>query len=86
MHTHMNRLTDGYFVADWKKENRVIIPKPGKDDYNECNAYRTVSVTDCIGKRFEYVTAQSLALVLDSVSLIMHSLHTLEIAVLLRHQ
>ena len=59
--------SDGYFVADWKKENRVIIPKPGKDDYNECNAYRTVSVTDCIGKRFEYVTAQRLALVLDSV-------------------
>ena len=51
-----------------KKENRVIIPKPGKDDYNECNAYRTVSVTDCIGKMFEYVTAQRLALVLDLVS------------------
>jgi len=49
-------------------KNRVIIPKPGKGDYNECNAYRTVSVTDCIGKRFEYVTAQRLALVLESIS------------------
>jgi len=46
-------------------ENRVIIPKPGKENYNECNSYRTVSVTACVGKRFEYVTSQRLMTLLE---------------------
>jgi len=50
----------GYFANEWKKENRVVLPKPGKDCYNECCAYRTVSVTLCVGKRFERITSQRL--------------------------
>jgi len=50
---------EGRFVNDWKKDNSVVIPKPGKDCYNDCSAYRTVSVTCCIGKRFEYITSHS---------------------------
>ena len=38
-----------------------MIPKPGKDDYHECGAYRTVSITSCLGKRFERITSQRLA-------------------------
>jgi len=55
----------GYFIDAWKKENRVIIPKPGKDDYHKCDAYRTVSVTSCLGKRFERITSQRLTAVFE---------------------
>ena len=54
----------GYFFKDWKCEDRVVIPKPGKDDYHQCVAYRTISITSCIGKRFERITAHRLAEVL----------------------
>jgi len=56
----------GCFPKLWKQENRVVIPKPGKDDYNECSSYRTISITPCIGKCFEYITSQRLASVLYS--------------------
>jgi len=49
---NMARLS-GEFVTAWKEENRVVIHKSGKDDYHECNAYRTISLTSCLGKRFE---------------------------------
>jgi len=26
----------GYFANEWKKENRVVLAKPGKDCYDEC--------------------------------------------------
>ena len=42
----------GHFISEWKKENRVVLPKPGKDCYNECSSYRTVSITPFVGKRF----------------------------------
>jgi len=54
----------GYFFKEWKHEDRAVIPKPGKDDYHQCGAYRTVSITSCIGKRFERITARRLAEVL----------------------
>jgi len=56
---------NGYFMREWKMENRVIIPKPGKENYNDCNSYRTVSVTACVGKRFEYITSQRLMILLE---------------------
>ena len=56
----------GCFPKLWKQENRVVIPKPGKEDYNECSSYRTISITPCIGKCFEYITSQRLAAVLHS--------------------
>ena len=36
-------------------------------DYNECSSYRTVSITSCLGKRFEYISSQRLIAVFDSV-------------------
>jgi len=56
----------GCFPKLWKQETRVVIPKPGKDNYNECSSFRTISITSCIGKRFEYITSQRLAAVLHS--------------------
>jgi len=54
----------GEFVSDWKEENSIVIYKPGKDDYHECNAYRTISITSCLGKRFEHITSQRLISIL----------------------
>jgi len=58
---------NGYFMSEWKREHRVIIPKPDKDNYNECSSYRTISLTSCLGKRYESITAQRLASILDSM-------------------
>jgi len=44
----------------WKLEHRKLIPKPGKDSYNYCSAYRTVSITDLFGKRLEKVVSARL--------------------------
>jgi len=57
----------GYFAEAWKLENRIILAKPGKEDYNECNSYRTVSITSSLGKRFEHVTSHRLIAVLDQL-------------------
>ena len=51
----------GYFCKEWKREDRAVLAKPGKDDYHQCAAYRTVSITGCIGKRFERITSHRLA-------------------------
>jgi len=63
-----NAWSAGYFITEWKQENRVVIPKIGKDDYNECNSYQTVSITSCLGKRFEHITAQRLLSTLESLN------------------
>ena len=57
---------NGIFLETWKEENRNVLPKPGKDDYHECNAYRTVSVTSILGKRFEHITSKRLLAAIDS--------------------
>ena len=50
----------------------VIIPKPAKDDYNECSAYRTISITSSPGKRFENITAHRLAAIFESRNFDIH--------------
>jgi len=45
---------EGNFPSEWKREDRILIAKVGKDDYNDCHSYRTVSV------RFEHITSQRL--------------------------
>jgi len=53
----------------WSQENRVVIPKLGKDSYNECTAYRTVAITSIIGKRFELITSRVLAIMEQQISI-----------------
>ena len=36
--------SSGCFIKSWKKENRVVLPKPGKEDYTECNSYRLLQL------------------------------------------
>jgi len=45
--------TSNEIPGQWKLEHRRLIPKPGKDNYNNCCSYRTVSMTDILGKRLE---------------------------------
>ena len=52
--------------AQWKLENRKLIPKAGKDSYNECEAYRTVSITALLGKRLEKIISARLTCYLES--------------------
>jgi len=47
-----------------EKRKQVCHSKPGKDNYNESKAYRTVLVTSCLGKRFEFIPSQRLISVL----------------------
>jgi len=48
----------GILIKQWKDENRIVIPKVGRDDYHECSSYCTISIISALGKRFEYITAQ----------------------------
>ena len=57
--------TKGALPPEWKLEHRMLIPKPGKENYNTCNAYRTVSVTDVLGKRLEKVIVNRLVCVMN---------------------
>ena len=52
--------SEGKFGKAWKQEHRPVIPKPGKDSYNDSQAYRTISLTSVIGKRFEKITCNRL--------------------------
>ena len=52
--------------SQWKLEHRKLIPKIGKECYNHCNAYRTVSITDILGKRLEKVISARLTCQLES--------------------
>jgi len=44
----------------WKLEHRILLPKPGKENYNDCSSYRTISITDILGKRLEKVISARL--------------------------
>jgi len=57
----------GIFIKQWKEENRIVIPKVGRDDYHKCSSYCTISITSALGKRFEYITAQRLVSVLTEL-------------------
>ena len=39
----------------WNKDNKIYIPKPGKDNYNHPKSYRPISLTSVVGKMFERI-------------------------------
>ena len=51
---------EGVFLEGWKEEHRAVIPKNGKEDFHQCDSYRTVSLTAVIGKRFEKISSRRL--------------------------
>ena len=56
----------GTFLDKWKEEIRAILYKLGKSSYHHCHAYRTISLTDVLGKRYEKISCRRLVAVLES--------------------
>jgi hypothetical protein len=48
----------GRHLAVWKRENGVVIRKPGKDDYTKLKAYGSITLLSCMGKVVEKVVAE----------------------------
>jgi len=62
----MVRLTEaaihtGRHPAVWKPASGVLIRKPGKDDYTQLKAYRSISPSSCMGKVVKKVVAELLS-------------------------
>jgi ribonuclease HI/retron-type reverse transcriptase len=53
----------------WKEENRIYIPKPGKDDYHIEKASRPLSLTSSVGKLMERIICQRLVWYLEAAGL-----------------
>ena len=67
LHILWNKVwNSGDLPSGWKLEHRELLPKPGKEDYNHCNSYRTISMTDLFGKRMEKVAVNRLKCNLES--------------------
>ena len=46
-------LVEGYHPIHWRKALVVVIPKPGRDDYNLAKNYRPISLLECMSKLIE---------------------------------
>ena len=62
----------GHFHSDWKKEIRAILSKLGRTSYHHCDSYRTISLTNVIGKRFEKITCRRLVAILEDQDFDIH--------------
>jgi len=51
----------GRHPAVWKRASGVVILKPGKDDYMQLKAYRSISLLSCMGKVVEKAVAELLS-------------------------
>jgi len=51
----------GRHPSVWKRASGVVIRKPGKDDYMQLKAYRSISLLSCMGKVVEKVLAELLS-------------------------
>lgn len=53
-------LRKGYFPEQWKIARLVLIPKPGKTDYQEASSYRPLCLLNAISKLLELLIANRL--------------------------
>jgi len=51
----------GRHPSVWKRASGVVIRKPGKDDYTQLKAYRSISLVSCMGKVVEKIVAELLS-------------------------
>jgi hypothetical protein len=51
----------GRHPAVWERARGVVIRKPGKDDYTNLKAYRSISLFSCIGTVVEKVATELLS-------------------------
>ena len=55
----------GYFSDTWKRDNRIYLKKADKDSYHNPNSYRSISLSNILGKTLEKVLLQRLLLTLE---------------------
>lgn len=48
----------GIYPASWKRENTIILKKPGKPDYTSASAYRPIALLSCLSKVLEATVAR----------------------------
>ena len=48
----------GYFPKPWKKENRIYLKKPDKESYHLENSYRSISLSNILGKIYKRIILQ----------------------------
>ena len=48
----------GYFPKCWKQDNRIYIKKPDKANYHLPNSYRSISISNFLGKIYEKIIQQ----------------------------
>ncbi len=58
--SHLNTLfqacwSEGCVPKCWKRDHRIYIPKPGKDNYHTEKAYRPLSLNSVVGKLYERI-------------------------------
>ena len=55
----------GIFPTCWKKENRIYLPKQGKESYNTPKSMRGISLASCNGKGLERLVDRRLRIWMD---------------------
>ena len=63
-------IRSGVHYKIWRQARGVIIPKPGREDLEDCRSYRCISLLNCIGKVLERVVGGMLEDRLKSTGLI----------------
>ncbi len=58
--------SQGHVPVCWKRDNRIYIPKPGKEDYHNEKAYRPLSLNSVVGKLYERIPTLRLIWFLES--------------------
>ena len=56
---------EGVFLDSWKEEHRAALPELSKEDFHNCDSYRTISLTAVLGKRFEKISSKRLVACLE---------------------
>ena len=56
----------GIVPLTWKRDNRIYIPKPGKEDYHTEKSYRPLSLNSIVGKTYERIAAKRLVWYIES--------------------
>jgi hypothetical protein len=55
-------MEEGCFLLSLKSAKIIMLPKPGKRDYTQLNAWRPISLLSTLGKGLERLLAQQMAI------------------------
>ena len=56
----------GYFPKAWKQENRIYLKKLAKESYHDPKSYRSVSLTNLLGKLLERIILKRILIQLET--------------------